>query len=323
MNNIQMVDLVSQHQKIRTEIDAAIGNIIDKAWFIKGGPVRGHAPAVKPQRCQRRGIGGAVADDPDRRVRTRMRGCRAEQRITRFLGHLIERPHAHARRRELVRFRIRGGDDLAVGIQNEGRAELAGPQRAEEARQAVCLDDHRQHALPPAVVATRFPFGLFVKRCDIPVGQDVLVYPRVRSLSRHELGLEEIGLGEATGKLSRSGEFYGLEEYREGADLRRVNWPATARRGKLVLCEFEGEGARTHMLDLEMGQAGEPAFERAVEDAASVAVASLRKEGMSVGLALSGEVAIEPGRGAQHERRILDFLAVVGLPEDGPHVEVA
>lgn len=40
MNNIQMVDLVSQHQKIRTEIDAAIGNIIDKAWFIKGGPVR-------------------------------------------------------------------------------------------------------------------------------------------------------------------------------------------------------------------------------------------------------------------------------------------
>lgn len=40
MHSIQMVDLVSQHQKIRTEIDAAIGNIIDKAWFIKGGPVR-------------------------------------------------------------------------------------------------------------------------------------------------------------------------------------------------------------------------------------------------------------------------------------------
>jgi len=39
MDNIQMVDLVSQHQKIRGELDAAIGEIIDKAWFIKGKPV--------------------------------------------------------------------------------------------------------------------------------------------------------------------------------------------------------------------------------------------------------------------------------------------
>lgn len=37
--NIQMVDLVGQHQKIRAEIDDAISEIIEKAWFIKGQPV--------------------------------------------------------------------------------------------------------------------------------------------------------------------------------------------------------------------------------------------------------------------------------------------
>jgi uncharacterized protein (DUF58 family) len=180
----------------------------------------------------------------------------------------------------------------------------------------VTMPRRGRHALPPAVVATRFPFGLFVKRREIPPGPEIVVYPRVRPTVGAELGFEEIGLGESTGQIARSGEFYGLEEYREGADLRRVNWPATARRGRLVLCEYEGEGVRTRMLDLRSGQAGDPAFEEAIEELASIALSALRREGMGVGLRVDGETEIPPGHGPRHESRILEFLATVGMHED-------
>ena len=39
MKNIQMVDLQSQYQKIKTEVDAGIQEVIDSATFIKGGKV--------------------------------------------------------------------------------------------------------------------------------------------------------------------------------------------------------------------------------------------------------------------------------------------
>lgn len=127
------------------------------------------------------------------------------------------------------------------------------------------------------------------------------------------MGLDDIGLGESTGKISRAGEFFGLEEYREGADLRRVNWPATARRGKLVLCEYEGEGVQTHILELREGKAGDPAFEEAVESLASIALAALGQGGMSIGLTVDDEIVVQPGSGPQQERRILEYLATVGM----------
>ena len=37
MDNIQMVDLKRQYQKIKTDVDAAIQNVINSAAFI-GGP---------------------------------------------------------------------------------------------------------------------------------------------------------------------------------------------------------------------------------------------------------------------------------------------
>src|SRR5690606_41487357 len=80
-----------------------------------------------------------------------------------------------------------------------------------------------------AAVATRFPFGLFVKRRELPGRERVLVYPRVHPIDPELLRELRTGEGEALGARSRAGEFYGLAEYREGEELRRIHWPATAR----------------------------------------------------------------------------------------------
>ncbi len=39
MENIQMVDLKGQYQKIKSEVDAGIQEVIDSTTFIKGGKV--------------------------------------------------------------------------------------------------------------------------------------------------------------------------------------------------------------------------------------------------------------------------------------------
>jgi uncharacterized protein (DUF58 family) len=169
--------------------------------------------------------------------------------------------------------------------------------------------------LPPAVVATRFPFGLFVKRRELPTPPVVLVVPRVRHVAPDAGRSTRPGQAEVAGRAARVGEFFGLRDYRDGDDARRIHWGASAKNQRPVVREHEAYGDTEIMLDLAAGKTGTAAFERAVEDIASLAVANLQLRGIAVGLRYAGVVAIEPGSGAAHRRRLLEFLALVGEPE--------
>jgi len=169
------------------------------------------------------------------------------------------------------------------------------------------------HPLPRAVVATRFPFGLFVKRRELPGRERVLVYPRVHPIDPELLRELRTGEGEALGARSRAGEFYGLAEYREGEELRRIHWPATARLGRAVVQEFEARGEAERILVLGPGVAGEPSFEAEIEDLASLVIALLREGRVATGLRHGDTLVVEPGVGPAHERRLLEYLALVGL----------
>ncbi len=190
-----------------------------------------------------------------------------------------------------------------------------GPDEQQSQHTSVTLPRRGRHRLPPAVAVTRFPFGLFVKRKEIDDAAEVLVYPRIRPIPGIGRGSAVLGEGESAGKIARAGEFYGLDEWRRGHELRRVHWPATARRGKLVVCDFEGEGDHTWILELGSGRAGEPAYEAAIEDLASRAVSALREGGFAVGLRVAGELVLPAASGAAQERRLLDLLATVGFED--------
>ena len=218
----------------------------------------------------------------------------------------------------------RRGVLFSVSVEDDDRFERAGtttpvfslalPSRGQTSLHAsVTLPQRGRHPLPPAVVSTRFPFGLFVKRKEISESGTVLVYPRIRDLPALAPGAALIGDGERSGRIARSGEFHGLDEYREGQSMRRIHWPASARRGRLVVREMEGDGDRSWVLELGRGRAGDPDFESAVEDVASRAVSALREGGIAVGLRIGDELVVAPGGGAGQERRILDVLATVGF----------
>jgi uncharacterized protein (DUF58 family) len=176
----------------------------------------------------------------------------------------------------------------------------------------VTMERRGRHELPRAVVATRFPFGLFVKRRELPASAPVIVYPRVRPVAIPQDDSPHSGTGEAPRRRARVGEFFGLREFRDGDDLRRMHWPAYARVGRPFVREHEADGDREVMLHLQLGRTGDAAFEADVERCASEAVALLAEGGVAVGLRIGSDLVVPPATGDEQRRRLLGKLAICG-----------
>lgn len=219
-----------------------------------------------------------------------------------------------SKRGDLISVSVEDDDRVASEDKTEPVFAVAVPSgSAASLPTSVTMHQRGLHPLPRAVVATRFPFGLFVKRRELPSREQVIVYPRIHPVDAAFLQQARTGQGEARGARERAGEFFGLAEYREGQELRRIHWPATARLGKPVVQEFEARGEAEQILVLVPGRAGEPGFEANIEDIASKVVALLREGRTATGLRYGDELVIEPSSGPAHERRLLEFLAMVGL----------
>jgi len=214
-------------------------------------------------------------------------------------------------------------DVLSVSVEDDDRSEHEGrcaPVFAVRLAAAgtlalpttVTMNRRGRHDLPRAVVATRFPFGLFVKRRELPAAAPVLVYPRVTPVVVPEDESPHAGTGEAPRRRARVGEFFGLREFRDGDDLRRMHWPAYARVGRPFVREHEADGDREVVLWLPSGRTGDAGFEADVERCASQAVALLREGGVAVGLRIGGELVVAPAAGDEQRRRLLGTLAVCG-----------
>jgi uncharacterized protein (DUF58 family) len=165
-------------------------------------------------------------------------------------------------------------------------------------------------------ISTRFPFGFIRKSRDIDAPAEVLVYPALVPVPE---ALIRGGIAEAARQhmavLSRSGEFHGLREFRQGDDPRDIHWRISARRGRPFVRELEEETGRIVIVVLDTaaplpgsGAVAERAFEDAVSLAASLAVALLRK-GLAVGLR-TGDSVVPPSAGAGHAAALLSTLAL-------------
>ncbi|MEM6992356.1 MAG: DUF58 domain-containing protein [Myxococcota bacterium] len=175
--------------------------------------------------------------------------------------------------------------------------------------------------LPRAVVVTRFPFGLFIKRRTLGDGAAVLVYPHLRPGPEADLDAPAGGDDEGEKRRARAGEFFGLREYREGDDPRRIHWAAYARLSQPVVREMETGGLPARVLTVPDGAAGDPAFEDAIEAAASRAVALLAR-GAQVALRAGGRTLVPLGHGVAQRRRVLEAFARAGFAEETTPADV-
>jgi len=168
------------------------------------------------------------------------------------------------------------------------------------------------HRLPGVRLVTRFPFGLFSKVSRALLDGEVVVFPAVRPLAAGRLWDTGASSGAVTTRRRGHGhELHRLREYRPGDDQRLIDWRSTARVQVLTVRELESETALdTRIRLLGRGQADPERLERAISDAASLAVHLLRA-GAAVEVVGPG-ILVPGGRGRDHERRVLTALALYG-----------
>lgn len=174
-------------------------------------------------------------------------------------------------------------------------------------------------------VETGFPFGIIRARRTIHEQRQLLVYPRFRPLARLSLPTgrryQPGGVALAS-QLGESFEYLGNREYREGDNVRDIDWRATARVGRPIVREWVEEYMLrvavlldTHIpakLPRKVAERRRESFERAVEVAAAVSDYMAREDYL-VDLFAAGPnlYHLTAGRSLAYLDQILDILACV------------
>ncbi len=99
------------------------------------------------------------------------------------------------------------------------------------------------HKLGPLLVSSRFPLGLVERSRQFAEPGEVLVYPRIGRLNplwkRHWVGEAELVARPQPRPGIFHDEFHRLREFRTGDNPRDIHWRTSARRGELILREYQ------------------------------------------------------------------------------------
>ncbi len=227
---------------------------------------------------------------------------------------------------------------LAVVVQDTARPHGAGRDAAVlpiavfpqvPAKQAVgsqyrlTLERRGQYDFGPLRISTRYPFGLMVRTIRQPERGRLLVLPRLGRLTAQWNQLAQtpdFGSRRAARRQGQTeGDFYGLRDWRAGDSRRLIHWRTSARRGGLMVRQFERPWSVNLTLLLELWQPENPGsddrrrVELAVAMAATVAVDACRRGESQLLVIVGGQgPVVAHGGGASRSlaREILGKLAV-------------
>lgn len=221
--------------------------------------------------------------------------------------------------RRLPAFSVEAGEERSAA---RGWIPVIDPGQTGTGRADTVWAARGVYPLETLTLSTSFPFGLFVKERDVDVPGEAVVWPRAdRALRAPRPAGERVRrTGEAfAGQAGARGEYRGLRPYRSGDDPRDVHWKSTARVGHPVIREYERDRSRALWLCLDLRAADGERAEEAVEIAASLAAAAVRR-GDAFGLATQ-DARVRPGAGGAQLERVLDALARARFRLDAPRLE--
>jgi uncharacterized protein (DUF58 family) len=166
--------------------------------------------------------------------------------------------------------------------------------------------------LGPLQLELSDPFGLTrIGTIGCPISS-LTVHPRVDPIGSRPFPAEpDPDMRVPQPVVGRVGdEFYGLREYQDGDDLRRVHWVSTARTDRLMIRQPENllQGRMTVAIDLRSAVHDQATLEATLSAAASVVMAGIRGRIHVRAISTTG---IDSGFGssAPHGAAILDLLA--------------
>jgi uncharacterized protein (DUF58 family) len=173
----------------------------------------------------------------------------------------------------------------------------------------------------PLVASTGFPAGLWRRTEELDRPGTLTVFPRRGSLTaRWAARQREASAGRRQVQRPlglNEGEYHGLRDWRAGDSRRWIHWRTTARRGELMVRQFEQDRQRDLVVVLELrepaaGEAAEEALERAVSLAATLVSEQCRRGASQLTLVVCGrETAVLRGPASVSlEQEALRRLAV-------------
>jgi uncharacterized protein (DUF58 family) len=191
---------------------------------------------------------------------------------------------------------------------------------------------HRgRHAAGPLVVSTTLPLGLTRRNLVLVPKEEIVVLPELGRLHRGRLRRHLIQPGHTFGRTklrarrhpTAQADLHGLRDFRSGDSPRWIHWRTTARRGELMIREFEEMATDNLILILDPRSA---VLETSIAMAATICWEWCRQTGDRLVLAVAGPepVVLAGTTGRDLALRLLECLAVVEeqAPSDGqPLVE--
>jgi uncharacterized protein (DUF58 family) len=197
-------------------------------------------------------------------------------------------------------------------LPDQGVRGFAGPGRRANAELLAMPRERGIVTLGDLFFSAENAIGLVRRRWIVPAPAEASVFPDLSAVERHgelarrgrlvEAGFRRLRLRGA------GGEFDSLREFGPGDEFRSINWKATARRGKLMVSQYDIERSQTVMLVLDAGRLMMPRigaqrkFDYAVTAALSVAsIAGLADDKVGL-LAFAGSVLehVGPRSGLRH-----------------------
>jgi uncharacterized protein (DUF58 family) len=173
-------------------------------------------------------------------------------------------------------------------------------------------------------VTLRDPWRLDVGRVAVEL-PEVACYPRAAALgSRVVLSRLPNWLGQHASRAPGEGmEFTGIRELVPGDRQRRINWPATTRRGRLQLNTFAAERTQNVVIiadvSADVGEPGSTPADLALRGAAAATRAYLDISDRVGFVRYHGNVSwVAPGLGPRHHYRILDLMLADPLAAGQP-----
>jgi uncharacterized protein (DUF58 family) len=164
------------------------------------------------------------------------------------------------------------------------------------------------------------PLGLARRAFSVAASEGVKVYPNLLGVERMKLfarrnQLAQLGLHRIR-KRGTGGEFEKLRPYVPGDEFRKINWKATARRGRPVTADYETEKSQSVLLLLDAGRRMAPWVEGltkldyAVNASLMLSYVASQNDDL-VGLAVFShemKTFLAPRKGRLQHRRIMERL---------------
>ncbi len=185
------------------------------------------------------------------------------------------------------------------------------PQTVTVQSYPLLISRRGRYRLDGIKLLTKFPFGLFLKAANLPLQDELVVYPEIRPLPESLVhDLTALGHAQSIPRRGPGVALYNLRGYQAGDESRAIHWKTSARQARLMVKETEAEDQRhvTLALPTAVPETESARFEKAVTLTASL-IAFFHEQGYAISLIL-GAIMLPHDSGQAHLHRLFHALAL-------------